>query len=58
MSPAHAKEVARRYLDAWSSGRFPDALRIVEHFTIREGRIVRLRQVHDTAAIRAAGLAS
>ena len=120
MSPHRAKEIARRYLDAWSSGRFDDAvslldeairvevpvneyptresfaaaltafgsmvervdviaelggegeamqlydlsvrglgaLRIVEHFTLREGRIVRLRQIHDTAGLRAAGFAS
>jgi len=113
---AHA--VARRYHDAWSSGRFADAeallseevrvevplnhyptrgsfaaalaafgamvegvellselsgpdeavllydmtvrgmgeVRVAEHFTVREGRIVRLRQIHDTAPMRAAGL--
>jgi ketosteroid isomerase-like protein len=33
-------------------------LRIVEHFTVANGRITRLRQVHDTVAIRAAGLVS
>jgi hypothetical protein len=33
-------------------------MRIVEHFTLERGRIVRLRQVHDTVAIRAAGLGS
>jgi uncharacterized protein YndB with AHSA1/START domain len=27
-------------------------LRVVEHFTVRNGRIVRLRQVHDTEPIR------
>ena len=32
-------------------------MRVVEHFTIRDGRIARLRQVHDTAALRAAGFA-
>ncbi len=31
-------------------------LRVVEHFTVKEGRIARLRQIHDTVAIRAAGL--
>ncbi|GLL08113.1 nuclear transport factor 2 family protein [Dactylosporangium matsuzakiense] len=31
-------------------------LRVAEHFTIVGGRITRLRQVHDTAPIRAAGL--
>lgn len=30
------------------------AIRIVEHFTIVDGKIVRLRQIHDTAPIRAA----
>jgi len=34
------------------------ALRVAEHFTVRDGRIVRLRQIHDTAPIRAAGLGS
>jgi uncharacterized protein YndB with AHSA1/START domain/ketosteroid isomerase-like protein len=29
-------------------------MRIVEHFTVSDGKIVRLRQIHDTAAIRAA----
>lgn len=33
-------------------------LRVAEHFTTRAGRIIRLRQVHDTVAIRAAGLGS
>jgi hypothetical protein len=33
-------------------------LRVVEHFTVTGGHIVRLRQVHDTAAVRAAGLAA
>jgi ketosteroid isomerase-like protein len=31
-------------------------LRVAEHFTIVDGRIVRLRQIHDTAPVRAAGL--
>lgn len=31
------------------------ALRVAEHFTVSDGQIVRLRQIHDTAAIRAAG---
>jgi len=34
------------------------ALRVAEHFTVADGKIVRLRQVHDTAPIRAAGLAA
>lgn len=33
-------------------------LRVAEHFTVGNGRIVRLRQIHDTAPIRAAGLGS
>ncbi len=33
------------------------ALRVAEHFTVADGKIVRLRQIHDTAAIRAAGAA-
>jgi hypothetical protein len=32
-------------------------MRIAEHFTVNDGRIVRLRQVHDTAHLRAAGFA-
>lgn len=28
-------------------------LRVVEHFTVRDGKIVRLRQVHDTAPMLA-----
>lgn len=30
-------------------------LRIAEHFTVENGRIRRVRQIHDTAALRAAG---
>jgi hypothetical protein len=30
-------------------------LRVAEHFTIAGGQIHRLRQIHDTAALRAAG---
>lgn len=32
------------------------SLRVAEHFAVRDGRIVLLRQIHDTATIRAAGL--
>jgi uncharacterized protein YndB with AHSA1/START domain/ketosteroid isomerase-like protein len=32
-------------------------LRVAEHFTIADGHIARLRQIHDTARVRAAGLA-
>ena len=32
-------------------------LRVAEHFTVDQGKITRIRQVHDTAAVRAAGLA-
>jgi hypothetical protein len=31
------------------------SLRVAEHFTVRRGSIVRLRQIHDTAPIRATG---
>lgn len=30
-------------------------MRVAEHFTIRNGKIARLRQIHDTAPLRAAG---
>ncbi len=30
-------------------------LRIAEHFTVEDGKIARIRQVHDTAALREAG---
>ena len=32
-------------------------IRVAEHLTVESGRITRLRQIHDTVAIRAAGLA-
>lgn len=32
-------------------------LRVVEHFTIASDKITRLRQIHDTALIRSAGVA-
>ncbi len=31
-------------------------LRVAEHFTISGGKIHRVRQIHDTAALRAAGM--
>jgi ketosteroid isomerase-like protein len=31
-------------------------MRVAEHFTVKDGRIIRIRQIHDTAAVRAAGL--
>jgi ketosteroid isomerase-like protein len=31
------------------------SMRVAEHFTVHDGKIVRLRQIHDTAALRAAG---
>jgi hypothetical protein len=31
------------------------ALRVAEHFTVAGEKIRRIRQVHDTAALRAAG---
>jgi ketosteroid isomerase-like protein len=33
-------------------------LRVAEHFSVSDGQIHRLRQVHDTAAVRAAGFGS
>jgi hypothetical protein len=30
-------------------------LRVAEHFTLRDGKIARIRQIHDTAALREAG---
>jgi hypothetical protein len=33
------------------------ALRVAEHFTVAQGKITRIRQVHDTAALRTAGFA-
>lgn len=30
-------------------------LRVAEHFTVVDGKITRIRQIHDTAAVRAAG---
>ena len=32
-------------------------LRVAEHFTVAQGKITRIRQVHDTAALRIAGFA-
>jgi ketosteroid isomerase-like protein len=32
-------------------------MRVAEHFTVADGRITRIRHVHDTAQLRAAGLA-
>jgi hypothetical protein len=32
------------------------ALRVAEHFTVSGGQITRIRQIHDTAALRAAGV--
>ncbi|MFI6599145.1 nuclear transport factor 2 family protein [Nonomuraea sp. NPDC050536] len=32
-------------------------LRVAEHFTLRDGKIARIRQIHDTTAVRAAGFA-
>ncbi len=30
-------------------------LRVAEHFTVGGGKIIRIRQIHDTAPVRAAG---
>lgn len=40
-------------LEAGPVGR----LRVAEHFTVEGGKITHIRQIHDTAAVRAAGLA-
>ena len=40
-------------LDVQRLGR----LRVAEHFTTEDGKITRIRQIHDTAAVRAAGFA-
>ena len=32
-------------------------MRVAEHFTVADGRIRRIRQIHDTASLRAAGFA-
>ena len=32
-------------------------LRVAEYFTVVDGKIVRIRQIHDTGALRAAGFA-
>jgi ketosteroid isomerase-like protein len=32
-------------------------LRVAGHFTVADGKITRIRQIHDTVAVRAAGLA-
>jgi len=31
------------------------AMRVAEHFTVKQGRITKIRQIHDTTAVRAAG---
>jgi ketosteroid isomerase-like protein len=33
------------------------SMRVVEHFTVADGKVTRLRQIHDTAAIRATAAA-
>jgi ketosteroid isomerase-like protein len=33
-------------------------LRVAEHFTVENGKITGIRQIHDTAALRAAGFVS
>lgn len=33
-------------------------MRVAEHFTVADGLIARIRQIHDTAALRAAGFVS
>lgn len=51
---AHGDEAMLLYdMDVQGLGR----MRVAEHFTVKAGKIARLRQIHDTAAVRAAGLA-
>lgn len=51
---AHDDEVMLLYdMDVRGLG----ALRVAEHFTVRDQRIARIRQIHDTATLRAAGFA-
>ncbi|MGH2869941.1 MAG: hypothetical protein ACRDNK_20530 [Solirubrobacteraceae bacterium] len=53
-SPAHSHKAMLLYdMQVEQLGQ----LRVVEHFTIADGKIIRLRQIHDTAPVRAAGLA-
>jgi hypothetical protein len=33
------------------------SFRVAEHFTVEDGLIIRIRQIHDTYAIRKAGFA-
>lgn len=50
---AHGQEAMLLYdMQAQQLGH----LRVAEHFTITDGKITRLRQIHDTAPVRAAGL--
>ncbi len=50
----HADEAMLLY-DMEVDGLGP--LRLAEHFTVADGQITRIRQIHDTAALRAAGFA-
>jgi uncharacterized protein YndB with AHSA1/START domain len=52
LSEMHAGDQAMILYDIDVNGL--GEMRVAEHFTVNEGVIVRLRQVHDTAAIRAA----
>jgi hypothetical protein len=49
-STTDTRATVRAYHRGWTSRRFDEA-----HFTVSNGKIVRLRQIHDTAAIRGAG---
>lgn len=65
MRRVEAQETAayRRALDIDGEGmllydmdvRGLGTLRVAEHFTVENGKIIRIRQVHDTATLRAAG---
>ena len=49
---AHGDQAMLLYdMDVEGLGR----MRVAEHFTIGDGQITRKRQIHDTAALRAAG---
>jgi hypothetical protein len=50
LSELSAGDEAMQLYDMEVEGLGP--MRIVEHFTIADGKIARLRQIHDTAALR------
>jgi ketosteroid isomerase-like protein len=54
LSAMSAGEEAMLLYDLYAPGL--GTMRVAEHFTVKDGKIVRIRQIHDTAAVRAAGL--